>query len=79
MPSALTNAPLRLLRMPKALCISGMSIAIVLLVLFSWDLVSFVSPAWAPFKGASKTIDIAFILCSAGLGYISWTTWKEQF
>ena len=64
--------------MPKALCISELSIAAVLFVLFAWDLVSFFSPAWAPFKGASKMLDVVFILCSAGLAYISWVTWKEQ-
>lgn len=64
--------------MPKALCISGLSIAAVLFVLFAWDLVSFFSPAWAPFKGASKLMDMAFIICSIGLAYISWATWKEQ-
>ena len=64
--------------MPKALCISGLSIAAVLFVLFAWDLVSFFSPAWAPFKGASKMLDIVFIVCSLGLAYISWVTWKEQ-
>ena len=64
--------------MPKVLCISGLSIAAVLFVLFAWDLVSFFSPAWAPFKGASKMMDVTFILCSIGLAYISWVTWKEQ-
>lgn len=69
-------APSRTLRMPKALCITGLSIAVVLFVLFLWDLVV---PAWlAPFKGASLLMDIAFILSAAGLGYLSWTTWKEQ-
>ena len=67
-----------MLRMPKALCISGLSIAAILFVLFSWDLVSFVSPAWAPFKGASKLMDMAFIISALGLAYISWITWKEQ-
>jgi len=27
---------------------------------------------------ASVMMDIAFILSSIGLGYISWVTWKEQ-
>ena len=62
--------------MPKVLCISGLSIAAVLFVLFTWDLAS---PLWlAPFKKASRLMDIAFILSAAGLGYISWITWKEQ-
>jgi hypothetical protein len=67
---------LRTLRMPKVLCISGLSIAAVLLVLFLWDLVC---PVWlAPFKKASLMMDTTFILSSIGLGYISWLTWKEQ-
>ena len=27
---------------------------------------------------ASIMMDIAFVLCSAGLGYLSWITWKEH-
>ena len=62
--------------MPKALCITGLSIAVVLFVIFLWDLLV---PTWlTPFKKASVLMDISFILSSAGLGYLSWTTWKEQ-
>ena len=62
--------------MPKALCIAGMAISAVLFILFLWDLAT---PQWmAPFKRASMMMDIAFILCSAGLGYLSWSTWREQ-
>jgi hypothetical protein len=64
--------------MPKVLCISGLSVAAVMFVLFSWDLISFVAPAWAPFKGASKLMDMAFVISAVGLAYISWMTWKEQ-
>ena len=66
----------RTLRMPKALCITGMAIAGLLLLIFLWDLVM---PSWmAPFKKASMMMDLAFIIASVGLGYISWSTWKEQ-
>ena len=62
--------------MPKALCITGMAISAVLFILFLWDLAT---PQWmAPFKRASMMMDIVFILCSVGLGYLSWSTWKEQ-
>lgn len=62
--------------MPKALSITGLAISVVLFILFMWDLAT---PAWmAPFRKASLLMDIAFILCAAGLGYLSWTTWKEQ-
>jgi hypothetical protein len=67
--------------MPKALCITGLAISAVLLVLFLWDLVAYLFGAatWlAPFKGAAWGMDLAFILCSAGLGYLSWITWKEN-
>ena len=61
--------------MPKALCITGMAISAILFVLFLWDLAI---PPLAPFKQASIMMDIAFVLCAAGLGYLSWATWKEQ-
>jgi hypothetical protein len=63
--------------MPKALSITGLAISVVLFVLFLWDLAT---PAWmAPFKRASPWVmDLAFVLCSAALGYLSWITWKEQ-
>jgi hypothetical protein len=61
--------------MPKALCITGMAISAILFVLFLWDLAI---PWLAPFKRASILMDIAFVLCAAGLGYLSWVTWREQ-
>ncbi|HND56526.1 MAG TPA: hypothetical protein PLV92_29110 [Pirellulaceae bacterium] len=62
--------------MPKALCMTGMVIAILILVLFLLDLT--MPSAWAPFKRASAMMDIGFILCAVGLGYLSWTTFREQ-
>ena len=60
--------------MPKALCIAGMAISVILFILFAWDLTGL----FAPFKRANMLMDIAFVLCSAGLAYLSWSTWKEQ-
>jgi hypothetical protein len=65
----------RMFPMPKALCLTGLAIAAVLFLIFLVDLIP--SPL-SPFKGASKLMDIAFILCSLGLAWLSWTTWKEQ-
>lgn len=59
--------------MPKALCLAGMVIAIVVLVLFLLDLI-----IGFPFEGAEKLLDIVFVVCAAGLGFISWTTFREQ-
>ena len=62
--------------MPKALCLTGMVIAILILVLFLLDLA--VPAAWAPFKKANWIMDVGFMLCSAGLAYLSWATYREQ-
>ncbi len=63
----------RTLRMPKVLCMTGMVIAILILVLFLLDLaVKF------PFARISMMMDIVFVLCAVGLGYLSWSTLREQ-
>lgn len=59
--------------MPKALCIVGMVVAVLLLLVFGLDLTS-----GFPFHRVSKTMDIGLLLCSVALGYMSWTTLKEQ-
>lgn len=59
--------------MPKALCISGMVISILLLCLFGMDLA-----AKVPFQGADSMLDITFIVCSGLLGYMSWSAFREQ-
>jgi hypothetical protein len=65
----------RVFPMPKALCLTGLAIAAVLFLIFLADLIP--SPI-APFRGASRLMDIAFVLCSVALAWLSWTTWKEQ-
>lgn len=65
--------PLRTLRMPKVLCISGIVIAVLILILFSLDLaVSF------PFQRVNVTMDIVFMVCALGLAYLGWSTLREQ-
>lgn len=59
--------------MPKALCIVGMVVAALLLLVFGLDLaIKF------PFGRASLVVDIAFLACAAGLGWLGWVTLKEQ-
>jgi len=59
--------------MPKALSISGMVIAVLIFILFVLDLaLAF------PFQRSSMMMDIVFVICALGLGYLSWTTFKEQ-
>lgn len=65
--------------MPKALCLSGMVVAILIALLFLTDLVaSLVAPAFAPFRGVSWLMDISLIACAAALGVMSWLTFREQ-
>ena len=59
--------------MPKALCIFGAVIAALLLLVFGLDLaIGF------PFGGVNNVMSIGFVVCSAILGYLSWTTFREQ-
>ncbi len=59
--------------MPKALCIAGMVVAILVLILFLLDLA-----VGVPFKRASVTLDVIFVLSAAILGYLSLMTLREQ-
>ena len=59
--------------MPKALCLTGMVIAIVVFLLFLLDLIVKV-----PFQRANHVMDVVFVLCAGALGFISWTTFREQ-
>ena len=59
--------------MPKVLCIAGMVIALLILLLFILDLaVGF------PFQRFNWWMDVTFILCALGLGFLSWSTFREQ-
>jgi hypothetical protein len=59
--------------MPKALCLVGMVVAVLLLLVFGLDLaIQF------PFRRASMAMDIGGVISSLILGYVSWTTLKEQ-
>jgi hypothetical protein len=59
--------------MPRALCLTGSVVAVLLLLVFGLDLA-----LGFPFQRVSLTMDIGFLLCSLGLGYVSWSTLKEQ-
>jgi len=58
--------------MPKALSYLGAAVSALLLVLFGLDLM-----VGVPFRGASAVMDIAFLVCSALLGYLSWITLRD--
>ncbi len=59
--------------MPKALCILGMVVSILLIVLFGMDLaMSF------PFRGIGMVWSIIFIAGAGILAYLSFSTFRKQ-
>ena len=59
--------------MSKAFALFGLIVAICMLLVFGGDL-----SAGFPFKKISPTMDIGFVVCGLVLGYMSWTTFREQ-
>ncbi len=59
--------------MPKALCIVGMVVALLLVILFGLDL-----GLGMPFGGVSMAMSVGFIVCALILAFLSWTTFREQ-
>ncbi len=65
--------------MPKALCIAGIVVAGLLLLLFGLDLTtSLLLDGGFPFNGVNKIMDIGFVISAGILGYLSWSTLREQ-
>lgn len=65
--------------MPKALCLTGLVIAILVFLIFLSDLLFGMigMASLAPFKMSNTMMDIIFLLCAAGLAFVSWTSFKE--
>ncbi|MFH1923459.1 MAG: hypothetical protein ABIP48_26665 [Planctomycetota bacterium] len=59
--------------MPKALCILGTAVSVLLLVLFGLDLATSF-----PFGRESVAMDVSFLISAVILGYLSFTTLREQ-
>lgn len=66
--------------MPKALCLISLVASILVLVLFAADAAMglFGMQSVAPLGAASLMMDIAFVLFSAAMIYLSWSTYREQ-
>lgn len=58
--------------MAKGLTIAAMAIAALMLVLFGLNLAIGV-----PFGEHSMVMDICFLVCSLGIGFLGFTTWRE--
>jgi uncharacterized membrane protein AbrB (regulator of aidB expression) len=63
------------LRMPKALSLAGLIVSVILLLVFGADLA--MPKGMQPFGQPSFAMDLGFVICSALLGYMSWSTYRE--
>lgn len=66
--------------MPKALCLIGLVLSVLVALIFLFDLILGLSGqvALAPLKASSYVIDVLFLLAASGLAWTSWSTFKEQ-
>ncbi len=66
--------------MPKGLCITALTIAVIVLILFLADLILGLAGMEniAPFKYNNMVMDIIFVVCSGSLALMSWFTFREQ-
>jgi hypothetical protein len=66
--------------MPKVLCIISLVASILILVLFLLDLgMGFAGMSkMAPLGSADMLMNIGFIIFSAAMIFLSWTTYREQ-
>lgn len=66
--------------MPKALCLIGLVLAILVFLIFFLDLVLGLSgmASMAPLRSVSPMVDILFMIGAGGLAYAAWATLREQ-
>ncbi len=66
--------------MPKALCLTSLVVAVIVVALFLADAVmGFMGmQAMAPLRSANLLMDITFIICGSLLAFMSFVTWREQ-
>jgi hypothetical protein len=59
--------------MPKAMCVIGVVVAILLVLLFGLD--AFLA---VPFATSSMAMDVGMMVGGVALAYVSWATFREQ-
>ena len=63
--------------MPRLLCLGGLVVAGLVFLLFLVNMIMGFTGLGSLFNYQSLLMDITFILCSAGLGYLSWSAFRE--
>ncbi len=68
------------LLMPKALCLTSLAVAIVIVLLFLTDLIMGLAGMTdsSPLRGASMLMDLAFVATGIAVAVMSWITYREQ-
>ena len=66
--------------MPKALCLTSLAIAVLVLLLFASDMILQLAgmTTIAPLSGASMIMDAAFSFAAIIMAVLSWITYREQ-
>ena len=66
--------------MPKALCLTSLVVAVIIVVLFLADAaMGFMGMApIAPLRSANLLMDLTFIVTGSILAFMSYVTWREQ-
>lgn len=63
--------------MPRMLCLGGLVVAGLVFLLFLVNMIMGFAGLGSLFNYRSLLMDLTFILCSAGLGYLSWSAFRE--
>ncbi|MDY0170029.1 MAG: hypothetical protein RBS80_26025 [Thermoguttaceae bacterium] len=65
--------------MPKALCYTGLVVSVLIFLVFGLDLLTyFLLDSAFPFGGVSLMMSGGFVVAAGVLGYLSWSTLREQ-
>lgn len=66
--------------MQKGLCITALTISVIVFAIFLADLVLGLlgNASIAPFKFANMIMDIVFVVCAVVVAVLSWFTYREQ-
>lgn len=66
--------------MQKGLCITALTIAVIVFAIFLADLIFGLAGMdnLAPFKYENMIMDIVMVVCAGAVGVLSWFTYKEQ-
>jgi threonine/homoserine/homoserine lactone efflux protein len=63
--------------MPRLLCLAGLVVSGLVFLLFLVNMIMSLGGLGSLFNYPSLLMDLVFLLCSSGLGYLSWSALRE--